>query len=164
MRATRFWILDQGQEKLPPPWPRYLPRSWTILFPFKFLRILRKGTLGKLGKPGYVTGSDLSKVMVDYCQEKYRLENLEFRQLDVTDGLDFGEAHCSKFSLVTSFCCLQWVCDHPAATSLTHKVLRKGGKFMHLVSVTLKIGIIKQRSIKVSRWSQRTKKSLLPNF
>ena len=83
-------------------------------------------------------GSDLSQDMVDYCKGKYHLDNLEFRQLDVTAGAEFGEDFGDSFSLVTSFCCLHWVSDHPAAVKLTHKVLKKGGKFLHLVSTTLK--------------------------
>ena len=81
-----------------------------------------------------MVGSDLSQDMVDYCKGKYHLENLEFRQLDVTAGEEFGRDFCDSFSLVTSFCCLHWVSDHPAASKLSHKVLQKGGKFLHLVS------------------------------
>ena len=94
--------------------------------------------LGNLGKPGFMIGSDLSQDMVDYCKGKYHLDNLEFRQLDVTAGAEFGEAFGDSFNLVTSFCCLHWVSDHPAAAMMTHKVLKKGGKFLHLVSTTLK--------------------------
>ena len=81
-------------------------------------------------------GSDLSQNMVDYCKGTHHLDNLEFRQLDVTAGAEFGEDFGDSFSLVTSFCCLHWVSDHPAAAKLTHKVLKKGGKFLHLVSTT----------------------------
>ena len=83
-------------------------------------------------------GSDLSQAMVDYCSAKYHLENLNFRQLDVTAGQDFGKDFSNSFSLVTSFCCLHWVSDHPAAAKLTHQILKKGGKFLHLVSESLK--------------------------
>ena len=83
-------------------------------------------------------GSDLSQDMVDHCEGKYHLDDLEFRQLDVTAGAEFGEDYGDSFSLVTSFCCLHWVSDHPAAVKLTHKVLKKGGKFLHLVSTSLK--------------------------
>ena len=79
-------------------------------------------------------GSDLSQAMVDYCKAKYHLENLNFHQLDVTAGEEFGKEYSNSFSLVTSFCCLHWVSDHPAAAKLTHQILKQGGKFLHLVS------------------------------
>ena len=93
-----------------------------------------KGVLGNLGKPGFVTGSDLSHDMIKHCRERYNIENLEFHQLDVTDGEEFGDRRAGQFSLVTSFSCLHWVNDHQAATKLTARVLKKGGKFLHLVS------------------------------
>ena len=72
--------------------------------------------------------------MVKYCRGKYNLSNLEFEQLDVTNGETFGEKNTEKFSLVTSFSCLHWVNDHMAATKLTARVLKEGGRFLHLVS------------------------------
>ena len=95
-----------------------------------------KGLLCNLGKPGFVTGSDLSPDMIKFCRGKYNIDNLEFIQLDVTNGEDFGEQNIEKYSLVTSFSCLHWVNDHLAATKLTAKVLKKGGKFLHLVSIS----------------------------
>ena len=68
---------------------------------------------------------------------KYTIDNLEFVQLDVTNGEEFGEQNIEKYSLVTSFSCLHWVNDHLAATKLTARVLKKGGKFLHLVSIYL---------------------------
>lgn len=96
-----------------------------------------KGLLGDLGKPGFVTGSDLSHDMIKFCRGKYDIDNLEFVQLDVTNGEEFVEKNMEKFSLVTSFSCLHWVNDHVAATKLTARVLKKGGKFLHLVSTEL---------------------------
>lgn len=94
---------------------------------------MAQGVLGNLGKPGSVTGSDLSHDMIKHCRKKYSIENLEFHQLDVMDGDEFGDRHAGQFSLVTSFSCLHWVSDHQAATKLTARVLKKGGKFLHLV-------------------------------
>jgi len=94
---------------------------------------IAQGVLGNLGKPGFVTGSDLSHDMIKHCRKKYSIKNLEFHQLDVTDGEEFGDRHADQFSLVTSFSCLHWVNDHQAATKLTARVLKKGGKFLHLV-------------------------------
>ena len=96
-----------------------------------------KGLLCNLGKPGFVTGSDLSHDMIKFCRGKYTIDNLEFVQLDVTNGEEFGEQNIEKYSLVTSFSCLHWVNDHLAATKLTARVLKKGGKFLHLVSIYL---------------------------
>ena len=76
----------------------------------------------------------MSQAMVDYCLEKYHLENLNFHQLDVTAGEDYEKDFSNSFSLVTSFCCLHWVSDHPAAAKLTQQILKQGGKFLHLVS------------------------------
>ena len=72
--------------------------------------------------------------MVKFCRGKYNVDNLEFEQLDVTNGEEFWEKNTEKFSLVTSFSCLHWVNDHLAATKLTARVLKKGGRFLHLVS------------------------------
>ena len=92
-----------------------------------------------------MTGSDLSHDMVKFCREKFNIENLEFEQLDVTNGEEFGGRHAGQFSLVTSFSCLHWVNDHQAATKLTARVLRKGGKFLHLVSINIDISTIDDR-------------------
>ena len=81
-----------------------------------------KGVLGNLGKPGSVTGSDLSHGMIKHCREKYNIENLEFHQLDVTDGEEFGDRHAGQFSLVTPFSCLHWVTDHQADIVLLHRI------------------------------------------
>jgi len=94
---------------------------------------MAQGLLCNLGKPGFVTGSDLSHDMIKFCRGKYTIDNLEFVQLDVTNGEEFGEQNIEKYSLVTSFSCLHWVNDHLAATKLTARVLKKGGKFLHLV-------------------------------
>ena len=104
-----------------------------------------KGILGNLGKPGSVTGSDLSHDMIKHCRQKFNIKYLEFHQLDVTDGEEFGDRHAGQFSLVTSFSCLHWVNDHQAATKLTARVLRKGGKFLHLVSINIDISMIDDR-------------------
>ena len=89
--------------------------------------------MGNLGNPGFVLGSDVSMDMVKYSQRKYNLDSLDLVQLDVTDGREFGREHCERFDVVTSFSCLHWVSDHPAASRLTHQVLKKGGKFLFLV-------------------------------
>ena len=73
--------------------------------------------------------------MVKFCRGKYNVYNLEFEQVDVTNGEEFWEKNTEKFSLVTSFSCLHWVNDHLAATKLTARVLKKGGRFLHLVSL-----------------------------
>ena len=127
---TRFWILGLGLEKQPQPWRRLIVMTF-LLMNNSFL----KGVLGNLGKPGSVTGSDLSHDMIKHCRQKYNIKYLEFHHLDVTDGEEFGDRHAGQFSLVTSFSCLHWVNDHQAATKLTARVLRKGGKFLHLVSL-----------------------------
>ena len=99
--------------------------------------ILIQGKLGNLGTPGSVMGSDLSEDMVKYCRNKYKhCHNLTFHQLDVTRGEHFAAKYAANFTLVTSFSCLHWVSDHPATATLTNKVLKQGGHFLHMVRLS----------------------------
>jgi len=98
---------------------------------------LAQGTLGGLGTPGSVLGVDISPDMVSYCNQNYsNQDNLQFQTLDVTNGEDFYEKYTGVFSLVSSFSCLHWVPDQPAAVSLFNRVLCPGGRFLFVIAST----------------------------
>ena len=54
-------------------------------------------------------------------QAEHESPGLNFTQLDVAAGADFTQRHASSFSLVTSFSCLHWVPDQPAAVTLFNR-------------------------------------------
>ena len=89
---------------------------------------MAQGVLGELGQPGQVVGLDISGEMISHCRQHCQAPNTVFNQLDVTRAESFTSANLSSFSLVTSFSCLQWVPDQPAAISFFNKVLKPGGK------------------------------------
>ena len=89
---------------------------------------MAQGVLGSLGHPGEVVGVDISGDMISHCRQHCQAPNTTFHQLDVSRGESFTSANLSSFSLVTSFSCLQWVPDQPAAISFFNKVLKPGGK------------------------------------
>ena len=78
-------------------------------------------------------GVDISDDMIKHSQSHHPHSNLSFQQLDVTKGDSFVKANKETFSLVTSFSCLHWVPDVPAAVNLFNNVLRVGGKFLFVV-------------------------------
>ena len=83
-------------------------------------------------------GVDISEDMITHSSSTHTLSNLSFQQLDVNQGASFISSNKSTFSLVTSFSCLHWVPDVPAAVNLFNNVLSLGGKFLFVVSVTTK--------------------------
>ena len=89
---------------------------------------MAQGVLGELGQPGQVVGVDISGDMISHCREHCQAPNTAFHQLDVSRGESFTSSNLSSFSLVTSFSCLLWVPDQPAAISFFNKVLKPGGK------------------------------------
>jgi len=96
---------------------------------------LAQGTLGGLGTPGSVLGVDISPDMVSYCNQHYnKQDNLQFQTLDVTKGEDFCQKNSGLFSMVSSFSCLHWVPDQPAAVSLFNRVLCPGGRFLFVIA------------------------------
>jgi len=98
---------------------------------------LAQGTLGGLGTPGSVLGVDISPDMVSYCNQHYnKQDNLQFQTLDVTKGEDFCQKNSGLFSMVSSFSCLHWVPDQPAAVSLFNRVLCPGGRFLFVIAST----------------------------
>ena len=95
---------------------------------------LVQGELGSLGQPGEVVGVDISDSMVQHGQDTHHHPNLSFQQLDVTQADSFLADKRSSFSLVTSFSCLHWVPDVPAAVSVFNSVLRTGGRFLFVLA------------------------------
>ena len=85
------------------------------------------GILGGLGAPGEVVGVDISEEMISHCRARHltpRTPALSFHQLDVTRPGSFISSNLRRFSCITSFSCLHWVSDIPAAISLFNKVCR----------------------------------------
>ena len=87
---------------------------------------LAQGGLGGLGAAGEVVGVDLSQEMIKHCQSTHQTatttNNLSFTQLDVTRAESFISSNLASFSCLTSFSCLHWVPDMPAAVRFFNKV------------------------------------------
>ena len=89
-------------------------------------RALAEGGLGGLGAAGEVVGVDLSQEMIQHCQSAHltsTTSGLSFSQLDVTRAESFISSQLATFSCLTSFSCLHWVPDMPAAVRMFNKVL-----------------------------------------
>jgi len=99
---------------------------------------LARGELGELGKPGYVLGVDISQEMIEHCEQNHVATNLAFNRLDVESSE--SEAFCAeqdeKFDMVTSFSCLHWVPNQPAAVGVFGRLLKPGGKFLFVIAST----------------------------
>ena len=94
---------------------------------------LAEGELGGAGTPGEVVGVDLSQEMIQHCQSHHQTStnpSLSFTQLDVTRAESFISSNLASFSCLTSFSCLHWVQDMPAAVRMFNKVLKVGGRFV----------------------------------
>merc|ERR1719400_1627666 len=90
---------------------------------------------GGPGAGGEVVGVDISEEMITHCQSTPQTSptntsNLSFIQLDVTRAESFISSNLASFSCLTSFSCLHWVPDMPAAVRMFNKVLKVGGKFV----------------------------------
>ena len=86
---------------------------------------LAEGELGGAGTPGEVVGVDLSQEMIQHCQSQHQTSptpSLSFTQLDVTRAESFISSNLASFSCLTSFSCLHWVQDMPAAVRMFNKV------------------------------------------
>ena len=88
---------------------------------------LAQGGLGGLGTGGEVVGVDISEEMITHCQSTHQTSptntsNLSFTQLDVTRAESFISSNLASFSCLTSFSCLHWVPDMPAAVRMFNKV------------------------------------------
>merc|ERR1719391_1864146 len=99
---------------------------------------IARGELGDLGKPGYVLGVDISKEMIEHCERNYRETNLYFNRLNVesSDSQAFCAEQDEKFDMVTSFFCLHWVPNQPAAVGAFGRLLKPGGKFLFVIIST----------------------------
>ena len=90
---------------------------------------LAEGVLGGLGAAGEVVGVDLSQEMIQHCQSAHLTSTtpgLSFTQLDVTQAESFISSQLATFSCLTSFSCLHWVQDMPAAVRMFNKVTDNG--------------------------------------
>ena len=124
---------------------------------------MAQGVLGSLGQPGQVVGVDLSGDMISHCREHSQVSNTSFHQLDVSQGESFTASNLASFSLVTSFSCLHWVPDQPAAISFFNKVLRPGGKFLFVVAGTQNVETNPQRKVFEDMKAEEKWKDLLKN-
>ena len=121
---------------------------------------MSQGILGDLGTPGAVVGVDISTDMISHC--KARLEtslvpNISFLQLDVTDPDSFLASNMDSFSCITSFSCLHWVPDMPAAITLFNKALKVGGKILFVIPTSTGVRRFKfvyEEMKKEERWCQ----------
>ena len=124
-------------------------RSYNFPFSFRLLDFgcgtgestvaMARGVLGGLGTPGEVVGVDISLDMISHCRTNLQtspIPGLSFQQLDVTRPESFLASNMNRFSCLTSFSCLHWVQDMPAAVSLFNKVLKVGGKFVFVIATS----------------------------
>ncbi|XP_023331074.1 uncharacterized protein LOC111703382 [Eurytemora carolleeae] len=132
---------------------------------------LAAGELGNLGKPGQVLGVDISQEMIDHCKLLHTTPNLKFQQLDVETRVcqAFAAEQEGQFDLVTSFSCLHWVPNQPAAVSFFNKVLKKGGLFNFVIASTHNPRDNIQRSVYDSmklngKWAKLLKNTSWPHF
>jgi len=97
---------------------------------------IARGELGDLGKPGYVLGVDISKEMIEHCEQNHSETNLYFNRLDVetSESQAFCAEQDERFDMVTSFSCLHWVPNQPAAVGAFGRLLRPGGKFLFVIA------------------------------
>ena len=121
------------------------------------------GLLGDLGRPGQVLGVDISQEMISHCQGHHQAHNTTFQQLDVTKGEFFTSSNLSSFSLVTSFSCLHWVPDQPAAVGLFNRVLKTGGKFLFVIAGTQNVQNNPQRRVFEEMKTEERWRDLLKN-
>jgi len=94
-----------------------------------------RGELGNLGAPGEVQGVDISQDMISHCKKTYSGPGLKFQQLDIesSECQAFCSVNSDSFDLVTSFSCLHWVPNQPAAVQFFHSILKPGGKFLFVI-------------------------------
>ena len=78
-------------------------------------------------------GVDISEGMIQHSQTHHPHPTLSYQQLDVRDADQFIADNMSSFSMLTSFSCLHWVTDLPAALKVFNKVLSIGGRFLFVV-------------------------------
>ena len=83
---------------------------------------LAQGGLAGLGTAGEVVGLDISQEMIKHCQSQHNTSTLSFSQVDVTQAESFISSNLASFSCLTSFSCLHWVQDMPAAVRMFNKV------------------------------------------
>jgi len=98
-------------------------------------KAIAQGSLGNLGKPGFVLGVDISEEMIGHCRDHHQTPgdmDIHFEQLGESRE-DFISKYKSSFSLVTSFSCLHWVPDLPSLINMFNEVLVPGGKFVFSV-------------------------------
>lgn len=96
---------------------------------------MARGELGGLGHPGQVVGVDISPSMVSHSQEHHQAPGLQFDRVDVEDA-NHQDKFLDQFSMMTSFSCLHWVPNQPAAVQFFNKSLKKNGKFLFVISST----------------------------
>jgi len=99
---------------------------------------MSQGQLGDLGQPGYVLGVDISQDMIDHCRTLYSSPKVGFQRMDVEseDCQGFCSEQAESFDLVTSFSCLHWVPNQPAAIDVFHRLLKPGGRFVFVIAST----------------------------
>ena len=121
---------------------------------------MAQGVLGSLGTPGEVVGVDISEKMVSHCRgslETSPVPGLSFHQLDVTEPESFLANNINSFSCLTSFSCLHWVPNMPAAITVFNKVLKVGGKFVFVIPTTTgvrRFRVVYEQMKKEERWRQ----------
>jgi len=132
---------------------------------------MAKGELGNLGRPESVMGLDISKDMIDHCASNYSAPNLKWRQMDVEskECQSFCSEQNGKMDLVTSFSCLHWVPNQPAAVQMFNRVLSPGGKFCFVIASTQNSqrNVMKKEFEKMKRedkWSSMLNKTSWPHF
>jgi len=124
---------------------------------------MSEGVLGQLGQPGKVVGVDISGDMISHCQARHKSPSTSFQQLDVSQGQSFTSSNLSSFSLLTSFSCLHWVPDQPAAVALFNKVLKPGGKFLFVIAGTQNVQKNSQRKVFEDMKTEERWRDLLKN-
>jgi len=132
---------------------------------------MAKGELGDLGRPGSVIGLDISQKMIDHCKSSYSDPNLKWSQMDVesSECQSFCSEQNGKIDLVTSFSCLHWVPNQPAAVQMFNRVLSLGGKFCFVIASTQNSGksVMKTEFEKMKNedeWSPILSKTSWPHF
>jgi len=131
---------------------------------------IANGELGNLGKPGHVLGVDISQDMINHCKSTHTAKNLKFHAMDVesTECQAFCSEQQGSFDLVTSFSCLHWVPNQPAAVQVFNQLLKTGGKFAFVVTSTHNQKNSLRRTYDEmkaeSRWSEMLNKTSWPHF
>ncbi|CAH1396590.1 unnamed protein product [Nezara viridula] len=104
-----------------------------------------------------VVGCDISEAMVKYAQAKYGNDQFCFKQLDISNGNIWMNWEEEIFDKVFSFYCLHWVKDQMQAAENIYSLLKDGGYFVTMFTISHPFLILFSRLKENPKWQPYTK-------